>query len=67
MSETQLLRRPEAAKYIGLSKQFLDRAACVGNGPPMVRLSAKAIGYRKCDLDSWIESRIVMSTSQKIN
>lgn len=65
MSEP-LLRRPDAAKYLGMSKQFLDRAACIGEGPPMVRLSAKAVAYRKCDLDSWIESRIVLSTSQKI-
>lgn len=65
MSEP-LMRRPEAAVYLGVAKSFLDKAACAGNGPKMVRLATKAVAYRRSDLDEWIESRIVSSTSESL-
>lgn len=64
MSEPLKSRR-DAARYIGLSHSFLAQAAVRGDGPPFVKLSANRVGYRVADLDSWIESRVRRSTSER--
>lgn len=54
----------QAAKFIGLAKPTLDKMRLVGNGPPYVKMG-KSVRYRIEDLESWVASRIVTSTSQK--
>jgi predicted DNA-binding transcriptional regulator AlpA len=59
-----ILRRQDAAKYIGCSVSYLNKKAVTGDGPPMIRFSRKMIGYYKSDIDRWIEERRVSSTSE---
>ena len=54
-----------AARYLGLSASTLNKARVYGNGPKYVKLG-KSVRYRLADLDDWIASRVVSSTSQKI-
>lgn len=61
------LRRKEAADYIGVSKSHLDRLALEGNGPPYSKLSPKLCLYQIKDLDDWVSSHRVTSTSQTIS
>lgn len=61
------LRRKEAADYIGISKSHLDRLALVGGGPPYSKLSPKLCLYQIKDLDDWVSSHRVTSTSQTIS
>lgn len=60
------MRRPEAATYLGVHKSFLDKLAITDHGPKMVRMAARAIAYRKCDLDDWAASRVVSSSREPL-
>ena len=59
----RILRTPETARYVGLSESWLEKQRMEGGGPPYIKLSSRAVGYRLDDLDRWLESRRVASTS----
>ena len=59
MSVDPLLKRAEAAEYMGLQPQTL--AVWVTrqvNGPPYVKIG-RSVRYRKSDLDEWLQSQTV--------
>jgi hypothetical protein len=58
-----LLTQREAAVVLRLSERTLERLRVSGLGPSFVRCS-KRIRYRAVDLDEWIASRVVTSTSE---
>ena len=60
-----ILNTIEAARYLGLSKPTLERFRTLGGGPKYAKLGS-SVRYRKADLDAWLESRLVRSTSQRI-
>jgi predicted DNA-binding transcriptional regulator AlpA len=62
---TEVLRAPEAAKFLGLSESTLAKLRMRGGSdtPPFVRLGSRAVGYRLADLHGWLESRRRESTS----
>jgi predicted DNA-binding transcriptional regulator AlpA len=57
------LRSPEAARYLGISESTLNKTRLTGNGPPFVKVTPRAVAYRKSDLDAWLEARLRRSTS----
>ena len=57
MRKKRVLRTKRAAKYVGLSKSFLDKKRQTGGGPPFIRLGGRAIGYDVKDLDEWLDQR----------
>ena len=59
---TNVLNTKEAAAYTGLGKPTLERFRLTGEGPRYAKLGG-AVRYRRCDLDAWLESRLVISTS----
>jgi len=59
---TDILNTREAADYVRLGKPTMERFRISGEGPVFVKLGG-AVRYRKADLDSWIETRRVRSTS----
>ena len=59
-----LLTEKEAGKLLGFSIRTLQKWRIQGEGPPFVRISARAIRYRREDLDQWIESCVRTSTSE---
>jgi hypothetical protein len=60
------MRRPAAARYIGSSKGFLEKAAVAGGGPPYLRLSARLVVYDVEDLDEWLATHRVRSSAEAI-
>ena len=62
-STPMLLTEKEAAKILGFSIRTLQKWRTQGAGPCFVRVSARAIRYRRADLEQWIEGRIRTSTS----
>jgi hypothetical protein len=58
-----LLRTPEAAKRLGVSPGFLEKARHYGNGPAFAKLG-RLVVYRPDDLDAWVAAQIVGSTSE---
>ncbi len=64
---TKLINEHEAADYIGHSVRALQNWRVRGGGPKFVKISHRSIRYRRCDLNKWIESRLVRSTSEVAN
>ena len=64
MSDTeQLLDTRQAASVLGLQPGTLETWRWRGDGPPHVRLSARAVRYRRADLDVFIQQQTRRSTS----
>jgi len=59
---TEILTTAEAAKYVRLSKPTLERFRLIGEGPNYCKLGG-AVRYRQCDLDEWLQTRLIRSTS----
>lgn len=47
----------EAAQYLRVSSQTLDKLRHYGGGPEFVRISARCIRYERAALDAWMTSR----------
>jgi predicted DNA-binding transcriptional regulator AlpA len=59
-----LLTQRETAVVLRLSERTLERLRASGLGPKFVRCS-KRIRYRQSDVEEWIASRVVGSTSEE--
>jgi predicted DNA-binding transcriptional regulator AlpA len=59
---TQLLDQREAARLLRLSERTLERLRLIGGGPLYIKCG-RCVRYRESDLESWIQQRIVSSTS----
>jgi len=64
--QTKLINEHEAADYIGHSVRALQNWRVRGGGPKFVKISGRSIRYRRCDLNDWIEARLVCSTSELV-
>jgi predicted DNA-binding transcriptional regulator AlpA len=59
-----LLSQREAATLLHLSERTLERFRVSGTGPKFIRLG-RSIRYRLADIEAFIASRIVASTSER--
>jgi predicted DNA-binding transcriptional regulator AlpA len=59
-----LLTQREAATQLHLSERTLERFRVSGTGPKFVRLG-RSIRYRLADIEAYIASRVVGSTSER--
>ena len=62
-SESALLNVDQAADRTGLSISTLAKLRLSGKGPAYIKLGRR-VGYRREDLDAWIECHRVGSTSE---
>ena len=61
----EILTTLEAATYTRLGKPTLERYRLTGDGPRFCKLG-KSVRYRRADLDTWLCSRLVCSTSDTV-
>jgi excisionase family DNA binding protein len=61
--QTDVFKTREAAGYIQFGESTLERMRLRGDGPPFIK-AGKSVRYRKADLDAWMASRLVRSTSE---
>jgi excisionase family DNA binding protein len=59
----RLLTQREAAGVLRLSQRTLERLRVAGGGPVYVK-AGRLVRYREADLEAWINSRVVASTSE---
>jgi hypothetical protein len=59
MDVERLLKRSEAANFMGWETQTLANRAWKGQGPPFIRLSSRSIRYRLGDLLTWAKAHQV--------
>jgi excisionase family DNA binding protein len=57
-----LLSEMQAARVLNLSSRTLQAWRSKGVGPPFVR-AGRAVRYRRSDILSWVESRVVVSAN----
>jgi len=60
---SSLLTTNAAARMLGYSPRALENWRYRGGGPRFVRVSARSVRYRSADLETWIEERLRVSTS----
>jgi len=63
----ELLNTKAAAVHVALSPVTLERLRLTGDGPQYAKLTPGPRGpvrYRRADLDEWVASRLVHSTSE---
>ncbi len=53
-----LLRPEEAAAFLGFTRRALEDWRRRGVGPQFVRVSSRAVRYRRRDLLEWAEARL---------
>jgi predicted DNA-binding transcriptional regulator AlpA len=58
-----LLTQRQASALLCLSERTLERLRVAGTGPRFVR-AGRSVRYREGDLEAWIASRVVGSTSE---
>jgi predicted DNA-binding transcriptional regulator AlpA len=58
-----LLNQSQVARILGTTEMFLEARRVRGGGPPYVRVG-RLCRYRPQDVEAWIESRRVTSTSE---
>ena len=63
MNERTLLTTPQAAKYLSVSKAFLERDRWAGARIPFIKVGSRAVRYRLADLEAFIEGQTRKSTS----
>lgn len=64
----EILDTAGAADYLGLSSPTLERFRLTGEGPVYAKLARGHRGtvrYRRADLDAWVASKLVRSTSEQ--
>jgi predicted DNA-binding transcriptional regulator AlpA len=57
------LTQAETSEWLRLSERTLERWRVSGSGPVFVKLGKRVL-YRQADLDEWIASHAVRSTSE---
>ncbi len=58
-----LLTETEVARILGFSVRTLQKWRVRGEGPPFMKVSARAIRYRRSDIKAWVEANMRISTS----
>ena len=61
-----LLTQREAANVLRLSQRTIERLRVSGVGPKFIHCGGRSIRYRQSDLEEWIASRVVQSTSEAV-
>lgn len=62
---SDILTTQEAAEYVRLGKPTMERFRTSGDGPVYYQLGG-AVRYRRSDLDVWLDSRRIRSTSERV-
>jgi excisionase family DNA binding protein len=59
----ELLNQSKVAKILGVTEKFLEARRCRGGGVPFIRVG-RLVRYRRSDIEAWLESRRVSSTTE---
>jgi hypothetical protein len=52
-----VLLTSDAALYAGNGSSTWERERAQGNTPPAIHVTSRTLGYRKRDLDAWLDAR----------
>ncbi len=63
-TRVRMLNTQEAARYVGLAKNTLEKARTYGDGPYFSKFSSRAVRYSIEDLDAWIAKSRAASSGE---
>ena len=63
--EPRILNTAAAARVVGLGASTLEKLRLLGGGPTFIRLGSRRVGYRRDDLDMWLDTRPRMSSTSE--
>jgi predicted DNA-binding transcriptional regulator AlpA len=58
IARSRVMSAQEAAKFVGVSLVHFRRIYSSGQGPTIIRLTERRIGFRVGDIVDWIEKRV---------
>lgn len=61
-----LMTEQQTSELTNVAIQTLRNWRVRGSGPKFIRVSSRAIRYRRRDLMAWVESRLAASTSARL-
>ena len=64
--DQQILTTRQAADVTGLAVPTLNKLRVYGGGPPYLKLG-RSVRYRLDDIHTWLNARVVSSTSEGSN
>lgn len=53
----EILRKPAVLALVGMKSTWLHEAVKAGEFPAPIRLGARAVGWRRSEVESWLASR----------
>ena len=53
----EILRKPRVLALIGMGNTWLHKSIKRGDFPAPVKLGARAVGWRRADVEAWLASR----------
>ena len=53
----EILRKPRVLALIGMRSTWLHEAVKRGDFPAPVKLGARAVGWRRADVEAWLAAR----------
>ena len=59
----KLLTTKEAARYLNISKAFLERDRWAGARIPFIKVGSRSVRYRQSDLETYLDKQVRTSTS----
>jgi len=60
----RLLTESQAAEFLGYTVRALQNWRVRGGGPKFLKISNRSVRYRRRDLMTWANSKVVASTSE---
>ncbi len=60
----RMLTTAEAAAYLGVAKNTMEKWRIYGDGPAFVRVSSHCVRYHPADLEAFVAERRGFSTSE---
>lgn len=58
MGGAALMKAEEVAEYLAVTPGALAQMRYEGTGPRFIKITGRAVRYRREDVDDWLESRI---------
>ena len=63
----RIIRKPELAKILGVSKQTIWRMQKRGDLPSRIQISKRVVGWRETDIEAWLDSRPEVENQDQAN
>lgn len=61
----RLLRLPQVKERVGLSRTQIYRLIKLGEFPPSIPITARAVAWRSDEIDAWVDQRITATQDAK--